>query len=185
MVSTCSSSEKAAIGAAEENYLPIRPKPIKPHVARFLLVEAKVLPVIEPSGLEEVPLPGIHSREGEHRTDTTAFMTAMNPMKKRKKREKERRQWRSSQEQALARIRKGDNRGDAVAVRGRMVNNPACSCSWGTLHGRRAFRSCSGESWGTGLFSMFRCAPFRHSLKHACPEAFTRAGRRFLGGCRH
>lgn len=88
MVSTCSSSEKAAIGAAEENYLPIRPKPIKPHVAWFLLVEAKVLPVIEPSGLEEVPLPGIHSREGENRTDPTAFMTAMKPKEKERKKER-------------------------------------------------------------------------------------------------
>lgn len=77
-MSTCSLYVGAVTGGAQENYLPIRPRPIKPHVARFLVVEAKVLLAIEPSGLEEVPLLSMHSREGENRTDTAALMTALN-----------------------------------------------------------------------------------------------------------
>ena len=66
----------------EEDNVPIRPRPIKPHVARFLAVEAKVLLVSEASGLEEVPLPSIHNREGENRTDTAALMTAVEATEK-------------------------------------------------------------------------------------------------------
>ena len=54
----------------------MRPKPMKPHVARFLVVEANVLLAIEVSGLGEVPLLSIYSREGDNRTDTPALMTA-------------------------------------------------------------------------------------------------------------
>ena len=99
-MSTCSVYENAVIGGEEEEDVPIRPKPIKPHVARFLVVEAKDLLVSEPSGLGEVPLPSIHSREGENRTDTAALMTAVEAE------EKEIHQQRGGQEQTMFRARK-------------------------------------------------------------------------------
>ena len=82
-MSTCSLYVDAVTAAAPENHVPIRPRPIKPHVARFLVVEAKVLRAIEPSGLGEVALLSMHSREGEKRTDTAALMTGVTGRDKR------------------------------------------------------------------------------------------------------
>lgn len=58
----------------------MRPRPMKPHVARFEGVEAKERLVIEDSEDAEGPLPSMQSREGENRIETAALMLTYKEM---------------------------------------------------------------------------------------------------------
>lgn len=52
----------------------MRPRPMKPHVARFEGVEAKERLVMEDSGDAEGLLPGMQRRKGENRMETAALI---------------------------------------------------------------------------------------------------------------
>ena len=57
----------------------MRPRPMKPHVAKFEPVEAKDRRVVVGTELVAGPLPSMHSREGEKRIETAALI--VNPKK--------------------------------------------------------------------------------------------------------
>ena len=57
-----------------DNDIPIRPSPMKPHVAKLLLLEEKHLLLDGLNDTGSVPLPSMHSREGEKRIDTAALI---------------------------------------------------------------------------------------------------------------
>ena len=59
------------------NDLPIRPRPMKPHVSRFRLLDAKDLFPVGSIDLGAVLLPSMQSLAGENRTEMAALMTGL------------------------------------------------------------------------------------------------------------
>lgn len=104
------------LGKSTGDRLPIRPSPTKPHVARFLLLDAKDLLAAGGIDLVAVLLPSMHSREGENRTETAALITA----------------W-ESREKTLRKERSGEGRGSRRRVQPSVVKKEATIAAWGTI----------------------------------------------------
>lgn len=63
-----------------ENGIPMRPRPIKPHVAHCDGVEEKLLRTVEGMELVRPPFTSVHSFDGENRMEIAAFIVAMRGM---------------------------------------------------------------------------------------------------------
>ena len=139
------------------------------------MVETKVLLVTGPSGLVEVPLPSIHSREGENRTETAALMIAVEAQ------EEELSQQRGRQKQTI--VRRWNRIIESIRYGSRRSNNRWWSvfAVVGVFHGRDALPQCVWEKPGHRIVQHVQMCAFSTYFEACLSRSFHSCRTEVLG----